>query len=319
LKRECILLVRGTRKRLPEEGTQDTGCIPYSKADGSRDEDHPKRNFWILAERTNRKDWLVSMEKNMKRPLLIFLAAMIMAIPSQGYSDAPVETYFLGVTQIPDNVLRETKAVLTVNIIDPKAYAEYYNQPNVKQTPYIAVYKKEGNSFKKMGVLEKAQIKTPTGGEYGPKTWYRLPVTNSKGEYFEIIYDIFGNKKLWVNFSELKSSLSGEKPILDWFATQPSTEPVSVDIFFLTRNKEIRVFASPTPGSPSQALTPQSEILRTNEVYDDRAFQIIERKNGFGHLGVNQGCDRPARSIGWIRLRDEKGRLLVWPITGLGC
>jgi len=99
----------------------------------------------------------------MKRPLLIFLAAMIMAIPSQGYSDAPVETYFLGVTQIPDNVLRETKAVLTVNIIDPKAYAEYYNQPNVKQTPYIAVYKKEGNSFKKMGVLEKAQIKTPTG------------------------------------------------------------------------------------------------------------------------------------------------------------
>jgi hypothetical protein len=255
----------------------------------------------------------------MKKMLWIVIAAMIMAIPSQGYSDAPVETYFLERTQIPDNVLREMKAVLTVRIIDPKAYAEYYSQPNMKQAPYITVYKKTGNSFKKMGILEKAQIKTPTGGEDRPSTWYRFPVTNSKGEYFEIIYDILGNKKCWVNFSELKSLLSGEKPVLDWFTTQPSSEPISVDIFFLTRNKEIRVYTSPTSGSPSQALTPQSEILRTNEVYDDRAFQIIERKNGFGHLGVNQGCDRPARSIGWIRLRDEKGRLLVWPITGLGC
>lgn len=255
----------------------------------------------------------------MKRPLLIVLTAMIMAISSQGYSDAPVETYFLEKTQIPDNVLRETKAVLTVNIIDPKAYAEYYNQPNLKLAPYITVYKKTGNSFKKMGILEKAQIKTPTGGNYGPSTWYRFPVTNSKGEYFEIIYDISEHKKCWVNFSELKSSLSGEKPVLDWFTTQPSSEPVSVDIFFLTRNKEIRVYTSPTSGSPSQALTPQSDILRTSEVYDDRAFQIIERKNGFGHLGVNQGCDRPARSVGWIRLRDENGRLLVWPIMGLSC
>jgi hypothetical protein len=259
------------------------------------------------------------MEKNMKRLPLIVLTAMIMAIPSQGYSDAPVETYFLEKTQIPDNVLRETKAVLTVNIIDPKAYAEYYNQPNMKQAPYITVYKKAGNSFKKMGVLEKAQIKTPTGGKYGPITWYRFPVTNSKREYFEIIYDILGNKKCWVNFSELKSSLSGEKPVLDWFTTQPSSEPVSVDIFFLTRNKEIRVYTSPTSGFPSQVLTPQSEILRTRSVYDDRAFQIIERKNGFGHLVVNRGCDIPGRSIGWIRLRDENGRLLVWPITGLSC
>ncbi len=255
----------------------------------------------------------------MKKLLLIFLATMITTIPSQSHSDAPVETYFLEKTQIPDNVLRETKAVLTVNMIDPKTYAEYYNQPNINQAPYISVYKKVGNSFKKMGVLEKVQIKTPTGGEYGPSAWYRFPVTNSKREYFEIIYDILEHKKCWVNFSELKSSLSGEKPGLDWFTTRSSSEPVSVDIFFLTRNKEIRVYTSPTSGSPSQALTPQSEILRTSAVYDARAFQIIESKNGFGHLGVNQGCDRPARSIGWIRLRDENGRLLVWPIMGLSC
>jgi hypothetical protein len=255
----------------------------------------------------------------MKKLLLIALTAMIMAIPSQGYSDAPVETYFLEKTQIPDNVLKETKAVLTVSIIDPKAYAEYYNQPNMKQAPYITVYKKAGNSFKKIGVLGKAQIKTPTGGHYGPGAWYRFPVTHSKGEYLEVIYDILEHQKCWINFSELKSSLSGEKPALDWFTTQSSSEPVSVDIFFLTRNKEIRVYTSPTSRSPSQGLTPQSEILRTSEVYDARAFQIIERKNGFGKFVVNQGCDRPGRSIGWIRLRDENGRLLVWPIMGLSC
>lgn len=266
------------------------------------------------AKRSGRKE--NSYKQNMKMTILT-LTAMIMAISSQSYSDAPVEAYFLERTQIPDNALKETKAVLTVSIIDPKTYAEYYRQPKMRPAPYIAVYKKEGNSFKKISILEKAQIRTPTGGEYGPSVWYRFPVINSKEEYLEIMYDISQYKTCWVNFHELKSSLSGEKPALDWFTTQSSSEPVSIDIFFLTGKKGIRVYTSPPSGSPSQILTPQSEILRMSGIYDNRAFLIIERKNGFGHLAVNEDSDRPARNIGWIPLRDENGRLLVWPIMGL--
>ena len=252
------------------------------------------------------------------RYALVFILIML-SISLWSYADAPVETYYFERSQIPDDILRETKGVLTVSIIDPKAYAEYYNQSVIKDMPYISVFKKQKNLLKKIGVLDMTGVSTPTGGQYGPSIWHRFPVTNAQGVYLEIIYNLPKRKKCWVDFSELKSSLSPEKPVLNWFTNQYSSETVSVDIFYLTRDNAIKLYDSPSLESSSHIITPQSEILSSYGAYDVRALQIIERMNGFGRLVENIGLDRPPRRIGWIRLRDENGLLMVWPIMGLSC
>jgi hypothetical protein len=252
----------------------------------------------------------------MKNRYTLVFILILLSMPLWCYADAPVETYYFERSQIPDDILRETKGVLTISIIDTKAYTEYYNQSVIKDMPYISIFKKGKNSFEKIGVLDKVDIRTPTGGQYGPSTWYRFPVTNAQGVYLEIIYNLPKRKKCWVDFSELKLSLSPEKPVLNWFTNQYSSETVSVDIFYLTRDNVIKLYDSPSLESSSHIITPQSEILTSYGAYDVRALQIIERMKGFGHLVENIGLDRPPRSIGWIRLRNENGLLMVWPIMG---
>ncbi len=74
-------------------------------------------------------------------------------------------------------------------------------------TLYISIFKKNETLFNKIGIFNKADIKTPTGGEYGPVSWYRFPVIDRQESFLEIVYNLNKKKKCWVNFSELKSSL----------------------------------------------------------------------------------------------------------------
>ena len=253
--------------------------------------------------------------KNLPSAILV----IILTISFQCYADAPYETYFLDRTQIPDNILRNTKAVLTVNITDPKAYAEYYGKSKIMDTPYISIFKKNETSFNKIGILNKADIKTPTGGEYGPISWYRFPVIDWQGEFLKIVYNLSEQKKCWVNFSELKSSSIYDQPVLNQFTNQSSSETVTVDIFYLTKKNEIKLYNAPSLKSASQIVTPASKILTSSGAYDAGAFQIVEQKNGLARLVHTFGLDMPTQSIGWIRLRDKNGLLLLWPILGYGC
>lgn len=255
--------------------------------------------------------------KNKILPVFIF---MILAISFRGHADSPDETYFLERKQIPDSFLREAQAVLTLAILDPKAYAAYYQKTEVKSKPYISVFQKGKNGFAKLGLLNETEIMTPTGGEYGPAKWYRFPVIGGRETYLEIIYNLPENKRCWVNLAELEHSLSGEKPVLEWFTTRhASKKHVSVDIFYLARNNEITLCNGPGLKYPCRTATPRSEIVQSHGTYDAAAFILLERRNGFGRLGKSRGADSPPMPIGWIRLRDENGLLMVWPIISPGC
>ena len=83
-----------------------------------------------------------------------------------------------------------------------------------------------------------------------------------------------------------------------------------------------RYYAQTLPSIATVGLNAQFTVLPVD--IDRHAptgnLIITEQRNGFSRLAVRDPCDEKAlRHLGWIRLRDDKGRLTLWPDVGLSC
>jgi hypothetical protein len=244
------------------------------------------------------------------------LLGLVLLLPGPGCADAPQESYFVERAQIADAVLRDTRGVLTVGLVDAQADAgAYAGTPSA-----IPLYREAQDGFVRDGSLPAQEIAIPSGGEYDGMRWYRFPVTARRGVYLQLLCNLPQQRRCWVKPAELARPWSPhgrDAPQPLWF--DEGGEATAVDLFFLSRDNQIRLYPRPDRAAAWQVITPASKALSSYGAYDPRALQLSEYKNGFGHLVEVGGCDAPPRSIGWVPLRDEKGLLLVWPIMGAGC
>jgi len=145
----------------------------------------------------------------------------------------------------------------------------------------------------------------------------RFPAVDRNGDFLKIVYDLERDLRAWINIQELSSLMPkgwGKSAHVMWFDTGKFGEYDGVDIFELLPNKSRMLYDEPYENSRALRIDPLSDIRG-----EPGNLIAIEQRNGFIRLGVYDPCEGKRRKLKWIRIRDKKGRLTVWPIVGLSC
>lgn len=140
---------------------------------------------------------------------------------------------------------------------------------------------------------------------------FRYPVTARFDNFLRIVYEPSKNLEAWVNFEEVRGKFQVLVVVLDSIKTPSS---FFIDIFHFLKDGKRRVYSKTTKSSDFILLS------KDNPKYS--LFRILEIKGGFAKiaavLGMGNG-DEPRETLGWIKLRDEKGAWTIWVINADLC
>lgn len=139
------------------------------------------------------------------------------------------------------------------------------------------------------------------------------PIVDERGEYVKIVYDVLTDKRSWVRLTSEGETLRTGAPICSRAGLAGCSTSVyqgPVDPYYLLGRPTIRVYSSPS--------TKSSFTTVSNPCFSKTSCDIListEQKNGFLHIccEANDIHAKPV-PLGWIPLRDKKGRYLIWPV-----
>lgn len=132
---------------------------------------------------------------------------------------------------------------------------------------------------------------------------HRYPVVDTAEEHLEIAYEVPYNKRIWVSLQNLEEDFFVK---LTMFDSIDVPSPFYVDIFFSSEYKKRTVFEEPKDDAKNRVL----DIGQ----YGRSLIRVTDARHGFLKIGMGS-LDYPEESIiplGWIKLRDDKGRLAIW-------
>ncbi len=235
-------------------------------------------------------------------------------------ADAPVEDYHLPYERIPAAVLTESRGALTIMCQDPDAMRKYHG----KTVPEVVIrsYRRDGTSFVQAGTIPLRETRPLTGWLFDATRVRRFPSVVRKGEYVRIVYNVDKDLRARVRpkeFSDLMPKGWGDSASPDWFSGGVLPNRPVVDIWYLCKDKKRRLYDAPIETACSVVVTRQSLHKRLEAERLDGNPVITEVRGGFGLLGSFDPCSGQLKRFKWIRVRDDKGRLTIWPVVGLSC
>jgi hypothetical protein len=155
-----------------------------------------------------------------------------------------------------------------------------------------------GTRFVPVGELRTADTFPVGTGGYGG--WVRYLVTAQDGKYFQVIVDPYAGRRTWLDLDETKSDYA-----IVFANLEGRQHPVEeeIDVFLLA--EKTKLYAAPR----SRA---RATMLR-EERSQDRVYYPIAFKGAYVQIGLRTE-DPMAGTIdggpvGWIRARDDQGRL----------
>lgn len=216
-----------------------------------------------------------------------FLLAIGVTIFSAGYSyaDCGDETWVIPPKEIDPAVLSKMTAVATLTAENP-AFTQ------------LSVYELKGGKFvaiakvpvtKVMGVSHAPTCRPPNN----PLDGLRIPVFEINGPYVRAALNAKYDSSIWIRPDEFGS----QHTVL--ISSLPKHIYVRTDLG--QDGEGLSVYQKPVIEEPHTILPKGYGILG-----------VMQQSGDFIQVGLPYG-EGGLRPIGWIRIRDENGRLVVWP------
>ncbi len=141
----------------------------------------------------------------------------------------------------------------------------------------------------------------------------RYPVLERKGMYVEVALDPGGRRTAWLRRTP-EGAFPNSVDYVD-FDDAGSFRCYQLDLYYLAGGAPRQLFEKPNPAAPSTTLspTPGTPGFLGGDVVP------LQRQGNFLEIAALHGLDDPRTGIGWVELRDAKGRLTVWFSPGPEC
>ncbi len=243
----------------------------------------------------------------------IVMLLLASTFPTRG--DAPVEEFYFNLAAIPQTVLKEARGAVTVMCFDPDDNKKYFNK--IVPEVMVTLYARTNGTFKKDKTLKLGATKPLSGWLFGGARVRRFPAVDRREHFVKIVYDTGKDLRAWINLEDLSALMTkgwGKSADVLWFESGEFGEYDGIDMFELLPNKRRKLYDEPCETTRTRWIDSTSDIpgLSGNLI-------AIEQRNGFIRLGSFDPCEGKRVKLKWIRVRDKKGRLTVWPTVGLSC
>jgi len=142
---------------------------------------------------------------------------------------------------------------------------------------------------------------------------YRFPVVETLGEYVRLIYDPVENMPAWINLREFADRSNYDLIMIDSLAVRQNSYDW-IDIFPFTTTGKRKLYQQPRQDAPVTIITKA-----------DRRFQslkIMAQQDGYLQVGTARWVndeEMKITPIGWIRIRDDANRLMLWIVAVDNC
>jgi hypothetical protein len=233
---------------------------------------------------------------------IVFIGILLIVTVRALDADAPYERYSMEFSDSLKVILKQTRGILTVNSRESGCDT-------------LTLFEKNGGNFKKIKKIDVLNESVPISN-FGYEqpirenyvTAYRFAVISKNDRYVQVIYNIRKNLSGWLSFEELNKKYS---IMLIMFNENVNlTKALNfVSIYRFTLSGKRKVYKRPIWNS-------SYKIISKNDPKYDVLFVILEIKNGFARIAhydfdMNQ-IKETIDPIGWIRIWDDEGMLLIW-------
>lgn len=220
---------------------------------------------------------------------------------AEGYGDS----FLYDMDRLPANVLADAIGFVVLHAPRPEG------QPPPELSPLLSAfpaYQLRGGNCVPAGDMSSGDTLPVGRGGWGG--WLRFLLTACAGECLQIVIDPYADRRAWVrlngkngDYAVVYSDLTGRmKPVSE-----------EIDIFLLS--PQTRLFADPRADAKSIVL--RQADSRKNQCYYPVAFQGDFVQIGIRSLvpppedvpGKYSGDTVDGKPIGWIKARDDRGRL----------
>jgi len=234
----------------------------------------------------------------------ILTSGFLFILPT--FADAPSEKYHVAYRDISTEVLQNTIGILTIN-------------PGAKKGTSLRIYLRQADRFVPDSLLKVLET-TPISnfGYHNPEGTskienYRYPIIEMIGRHARIVYDPVKNLSAWIDLDEMEKDFFTTVTLLN--ALNESL-PYYVDIFCFTESSRRKIYKSPAKGA-EYFIAAKSDrrygLLKVMEIGE--GFVKVGNPRFNSESFELEGVD----PIGWMRIRDDQGRLTFWINDADGC
>jgi hypothetical protein len=221
------------------------------------------------------------------------------------------ESYQVPGKELSDFVLRNMIGIATISV-----GVEAGDQ---EQTP--AIYANDGDRFTPSGnillrgtrPISVYRVGTDAIVNRSRAVVRRYPVLQRQGVYLKVALDPSGRRAEWLRRTP-EGAFPNSVDYVD-FNDAGSFRCYQLDLYYLTGNSPRKLFEKPDPAAPSTTLsaTPGAAGFLAGDLVP------LQRKGNFLEVAALRGLDDPRNGIGWVEIKDAKGRLTVWFSPGPEC
>jgi len=235
--------------------------------------------------------------------------------------DAPWEKYHVTYGKELRTALQGTIGVLTIGngVGKPGTQLQTYYRTSVHRRDQAGEPEGQADQFepqRKLGLLA-ATIPVSNYGYHPPMGGlpiddvysYRYPIVERCSSFLNIVYDPVENWRAWVDLRDVEQDFFTQAVMLDSLA---AAEPGSLflDVFRFTPDRKCRLYKAPSLDADFRVISEQdtAEYLLT----------VLEVRGGFARVGnyitnpENQIEAPKIVPLGWVRIWDDDGVLLIW-------
>ena len=137
---------------------------------------------------------------------------------------------------------------------------------------------------------------------------YRFLVLEENDEYYKIAFDYHDPKAYWVDKKELNDKFYNRIKYLNKIQTKHGE---FISLFGLTNMNQRKIYSDPSTSSDFKIIT--------KDEYQDKLIKIVEQKGEYIKIAIavknkQLQTEEIGEILGWIRIRDNQGRLNIWII-----
>ncbi|HQN10233.1 MAG TPA: hypothetical protein PLL76_23410 [Thermoanaerobaculia bacterium] len=242
---------------------------------------------------------------------LPLLVALFVTVPA--FADGPAEHYHVTPSEIPTAVLRDTVGALTLFTCPHGTDVSQCNPGDQGLTLLAAPNRRSARP-----VAQRLRSTVPISSNgYDHEVFtravleWRFPVVAVRASFVCIVYDVPRDLRAWLY---LPHAIAGERGFFtsfDRLLASRTKQRFFLDPLFLRGGAPAQLYSSASREHPTSLISEQDEILIP-----------VAYRNGFVLVRSATARDSDSASpsvLGWLPVRDERGRLLLWLVNSVTC
>ncbi len=236
------------------------------------------------------------MPRLMINTIVIAIITVIL-FPSWGLADAVGEGYSIRSSAISDTVRIDCIGVFTIVAPHGSSFEEW--RPS--DTGFVPV---ENISFRQTIPVSVGHLPSY------PHAYFRYPVVTTNDSYYQIVIDPVRDKRVWICETDYDTQYFD---YLSLIAFNPGFE--FVDVFYFTNSGQRKYYSTPQTSTDFKIYSKPREYHWEPNYYLYSHLNVVKQEGDFLFLKeFVMRVDYDYEDIGWFRIHDDRGRLMVWPL-----